>query len=299
MTETQVNQTQQAGLANATSKATLYIVATPIGNLKDITYRAVEVLGAVDWIAAEDTRHTQRLLQALGVNKPLLSLHDHNEQARSQQLLEKLQAGESGALVSDAGTPLINDPGFHLVKLLRQQGVKVVPIPGPSAVITALCAAGLPTDRFSYEGFLPAKKQRRLQVLQTLKNDTRTLVFYESPHRLTESLQAMLEVFGGERQMVAAREMTKTYEQFVSGSVAEVVAYFESHADKVRGEFVLMVMGDVVAEAVCEDEHDALIGALLKQQLPVKQITDIVVELSGQKKKAVYNRVLALKEGSE
>nr|WP_218644607.1 16S rRNA (cytidine(1402)-2'-O)-methyltransferase [Thiomicrorhabdus cannonii] len=286
-------------MANATSKATLYIVATPIGNLKDITYRAVEVLGAVDWIAAEDTRHTQRLLQALGVNKPLLSLHDHNEQARSQQLLEKLQAGESGALVSDAGTPLINDPGFHLVKLLRQQGVKVVPIPGPSAVITALCAAGLPTDRFSYEGFLPAKKQRRLQVLQTLKNDTRTLVFYESPHRLTESLQAMLEVFGGERQMVAAREMTKTYEQFVSGSVAEVVAYFESHADKVRGEFVLMVMGDVVAEAVCEDEHDALIGALLKQQLPVKQITDIVVELSGQKKKAVYNRVLALKEGSE
>jgi 16S rRNA (cytidine1402-2'-O)-methyltransferase len=299
VTETQVNQTQQAGLANATSKATLYIVATPIGNLKDITYRAVEVLGTVDWIAAEDTRHTQRLLQALGVNKPLLSLHDHNEQARSQQLLEKLQAGESGALVSDAGTPLINDPGFHLVKLLRQQGVSVVPIPGPSAVITALCAAGLPTDRFSYEGFLPAKNQKRLQVLQTLKNDTRTLVFYESPHRLTESLKAMLDVFGAERQMVAAREMTKTYEQFVAGSVAEVAAYFDANADKVRGEFVLMVMGDVVAEAVSEDEHDALIGALLKQNLPVKQITDIVVEMSGQKKKAVYNRVLTLKEGTE
>ncbi|MBD3777148.1 MAG: 16S rRNA (cytidine(1402)-2'-O)-methyltransferase [Thiotrichales bacterium] len=294
-----MNQTQQAGLANATSKATLYIVATPIGNLKDITYRAVEVLGTVDWIAAEDTRHTQRLLQALGLNKPLLSLHDHNEQARSQQLLDKLQAGESGALVSDAGTPLINDPGFHLVKLLRQQGVNVVPIPGPSAVITALCAAGLPTDRFSYEGFLPAKNQKRLQVLQTLKNDTRTLVFYESPHRLTESLQAMLDVFGAERQMVAAREMTKTYEQFVAGSIAEVVAYFDANADKVRGEFVLMVMGDVVAEAVSEDEHDALIGALLKQNLPVKQITDIVVELSGQKKKAVYNRVLTLKEGAE
>ncbi|MBD3755832.1 MAG: 16S rRNA (cytidine(1402)-2'-O)-methyltransferase [Gammaproteobacteria bacterium] len=294
-----MNQTQQARLANATSKATLYIVATPIGNLKDITYRAVEVLGTVDWIAAEDTRHTQRLLQALGLNKPLLSLHDHNEQARSQQLLDKLQAGESGALVSDAGTPLINDPGFHLVKLLRQQGVNVVPIPGPSAVITALCAAGLPTDRFSYEGFLPAKNQKRLQVLQTLKNDTRTLVFYESPHRLTESLQAMLDVFGAERQMVAAREMTKTYEQFVAGSIAEVVAYFDANADKVRGEFVLMVMGDVVAEAVSEDEHDALIGALLKQNLPVKQITDIVVELSGQKKKAVYNRVLTLKEGAE
>lgn len=287
------NETQQAGYAAA--QATLYIVATPIGNLKDITYRAVEVLGAVDWIAAEDTRHTQKLLQALGISKPLLSLHDHNEQARSQQLLEKLQAGEKGALVSDAGTPLINDPGYHLVKLLRQQGVKVVPIPGPSAVITALCAAGLPTDRFSYEGFLPAKNQKRLQVLQTLKNDTRTLVFYESPHRLSESLQAMLAVFGEERQMVAAREMTKTFEQFVFGSVREVAAYFEANADKVRGEFVLMVMGDVVAEAVCEDAHDALIGALLKQNLPVKQITDIVVELSGDKKKAVYQRVLDLK----
>lgn len=291
------NESQQAGYAVA--QATLYIVATPIGNLKDITYRAVEVLGAVDWIAAEDTRHTQKLLLALGISKPLLSLHDHNEQARSQQLLDKLQAGEKGALVSDAGTPLINDPGYHLVKLLRQQGVKVVPIPGPSAVITALCAAGLPTDRFSYEGFLPAKNQKRLQVLQTLKNDTRTLVFYESPHRLSESLQAMLAVFGEERQMVAAREMTKTFEQFVSGSVAEVTAYFEANADKVRGEFVLMVMGDVVEEAVAEDAHDALIGALLKQNLPVKQITDIVVELSGDKKKAIYQRVLDLKAAAD
>lgn len=274
----------------------LYIVATPIGNLKDITQRALETLSAVDWIAAEDTRHTQKLLQAMAIQKPLLSLHDHNEQARSTQLLEKLQQGESGALVSDAGTPLINDPGFHLVKLLRQHGIKVVPIPGPSAVITALCAAGLPTDRFSYEGFLPAKNQKRLQVLEGLKTDPRTLVFYESPHRLMESLQALHEVFGSERQMVAAREMTKTYEQFVSGTVREVINYFETHADKVRGEFVLMVMGDVVEEEHEVGEQDELILALLKQNLPVKQISEIVADYSGQKKKAVYNRVLQLKE---
>jgi 16S rRNA (cytidine1402-2'-O)-methyltransferase len=277
------------------SSGTLYIVATPIGNLKDITLRAMDVLNAVDWIAAEDTRHTQKLLQALAIQKPLLSLHDHNEQARSTQLLQKLQMGESGALVSDAGTPLINDPGYHLVKLLRQQKVRVVPIPGPSAVITALCAAGLPTDRFSYEGFLPAKSQKRLQVLQNLLNDPRTLVFYESPHRLMDTLEALQTVFGELRQMVAAREMTKTYEQFVSGSVADVRAYFSEHGDKVRGEFVLMVMGDVIEEQPEEGDYDALILALLKQNLPVKQISEIVADYSGQKKKALYNRVLALK----
>ncbi|MDG6774000.1 16S rRNA (cytidine(1402)-2'-O)-methyltransferase [Thiomicrorhabdus sp. ZW0627] len=281
--------------ANA-KNGTLYIVATPIGNLKDITHRAVEILSSVDWIAAEDTRHTQKLLQALMIQRPLISLHDHNEQARSTQLLERLQQGESGALVSDAGTPLINDPGFHLVKLLRQQGVEVVPIPGPSAVITALCAAGLPTDRFSYEGFLPAKNQKRLDVLEGLKNDTRTLVFYESPHRLMDTLAAMESVFGESRQMVAAREMTKTFEQFVSGSVAEVVAYFTENSDKVRGEFVLMVMGDVIEEETDVGDFDDLILSLLKQNLPVKQITDILVDYSGQKKKAIYSRVQELKD---
>ncbi len=281
--------------ANA-KNGTLYIVATPIGNLKDITHRAIEILSSVDWIAAEDTRHTQKLLQALAIQRPLISLHDHNEQARSTQLLERLQQGESGALVSDAGTPLINDPGFHLVKLLRQQGIDVVPIPGPSAVITALCAAGLPTDRFSYEGFLPAKTQKRLDVLESLKNDTRTLVFYESPHRFMDTLDAMETVFGENRQMVAAREMTKTYEQFVSGSVAEVKAYFTEHDDKVRGEFVLMVMGDVVEEVTEVGDYDALILSLLKQNLPVKQITDILVDYSGQKKKAIYSRILELKD---
>ena len=278
------------------TSGTLYIVATPIGNLKDITYRAVETLEKVDWIAAEDTRHTSKLLQALGMHRPLISLHDHNEQARMVQLLEKLRQGETGALVSDAGTPLINDPGFHMVKLLRQEGINVVPIPGPSAVITALCAAGLPTDRFSYEGFLPAKAQKRINVLTELKDDTRTLVFYESPHRLMDTLPALLEVLGTNRQMSVGRELTKTYEQFVSGSIEAVLNYFTENPGKVRGEFVLMVMGAVLEEEVDINDYDDLMRSMLKQGLPVKQISEIIADYTGEKKKPIYNRVQQLKD---
>jgi len=275
---------------------TLFIVATPIGNLKDITRRAVEVLEGVDWIAAEDTRHTRQLLQSLGINQHLISLHDHNEESRSVQLLERLQKGEKGALVSDAGTPLINDPGYHLVKLLRQNSVGVIPVPGPSAVITALCAAGLPTDRFSYEGFLPAKSGKRILVLETLKEDVRTLVFYESPHRVQATLADLQSVFGDQRQMSVARELTKKFEQFVSGTIEEVATYFANNTDKVRGEFVLMVGGDTEKEAVELSEWDSLIQALLKQNLPVKQISEIVADYAGIKKKPIYNRVLELKD---
>ncbi len=275
---------------------TLYIVATPIGNLKDITRRAAEILESVDWVAAEDTRHTRPLLQNLGINQTLISLHEHNEKSRSEQLLEKLRNGENGALVSDAGTPLINDPGYHLVKLLRQSSVDVVPIPGPSAVITALCAAGLPTARFSYEGFLPAKSNKRLAVLATLVEDVRTLVFYESPHRVLASLADFQTAFGDEREMVVARELTKKFEQFVSGSIAEVVEYFTENSDKVRGEFVFMVGGAEEKEAVELSTMDDLILTLLKQNLPVKQISEIVADYAGIKKKPIYNRVLELKE---
>ncbi len=274
---------------------TLFIVATPIGNLKDITQRAVEVLEAVDWVAAEDTRHTRPLLQSLGINQSLISLHDHNEAYRSVQLLARLQQGESGALVSDAGTPLINDPGYHLVKLLRQHNITVVPIPGPSAVITALCAAGLPTDRFSYEGFLPAKQGKRVLALKRLKEDVRTLVFYESPHRVQATLADLQQVFGAERPMSVARELTKKFEQFVSGSIEEVKHYFEQNTDKVRGEFVLMIGGAPEKEAVALSEWDGLIEVLLKQELPVKQVSEIVANYAGIKKKPVYNRVLELK----
>ena len=274
---------------------TLFIVATPIGNLKDITQRAVEVLEAVDWVAAEDTRHTRPLLQSLGINQSLISLHDHNEAHRSVQLLARLQQGESGALVSDAGTPLINDPGYHLVKLLRQHNITVVPIPGPSAVITALCAAGLPTDRFSYEGFLPAKQGKRVLALERLKEDVRTLVFYESPHRVQATLIDLQQVFGAERPMSVARELTKKFEQFVSGSIEEVKHYFEQNTDKVRGEFVLMIGGAPEKEAVALSEWDGLIEVLLKQELPVKQISEIVADYAGIKKKPVYSRILELK----
>lgn len=276
--------------------ATLFVVATPIGNLKDITRRAVEILESVDWIAAEDTRHTKQLLQALGINQTLISLHEHNEASRSQQLLERLQKGEKGALVSDAGTPLINDPGYYLVKLLREQQVNVVPVPGPSAVITALSAAGLPTDRFSYEGFLPAKSNKRQLVLNGLKEDVRTLVFYESPHRVQATLADMLTVFGDERTIVVARELTKKFEQFVSGSLAEVVEYFNDNTDKVRGEFVLMVGGAVEKEAPELTEYDGLIEVLLKQNIHVKQISEIVADYTGLKKKPIYSRVLELKD---
>ncbi|MCF6298988.1 MAG: 16S rRNA (cytidine(1402)-2'-O)-methyltransferase [Thiomicrorhabdus sp.] len=270
-------------------------MATPIGNLKDITQRAVEVLESVDWVAAEDTRHTRPLLQSLGINQSLISLHDHNEAYRSVQLLERLQQGESGALVSDAGTPLINDPGYHLVKLLREHNITVVPIPGPSAVITALCAAGLPTDRFSYEGFLPAKSVKRVLVLQSLVEDVRTLVFYESPHRVLATLADLKRVFGSERIMSVARELTKKFEQFVSGTIAEVMDYFDEHPDKVRGEFVLIIGGAPEKEAVALSEWDGLIKVLLKQNLPVKQISEVVAEVAGIKKKPVYSRILELK----
>lgn len=276
----------------------LYIVATPIGNLKDITRRAVEILESVDWVAAEDTRHTRPLLQYLGMNKTLISLHEHNEKSRSEQLLEKLRNGENGALVSDAGTPLINDPGYYLVKLLREKGVDVVPIPGPSAVITALCAAGLPTARFSYEGFLPAKSNKRLAVLATLVDDVRTLVFYESPHRVITSLADFQTAFGSDREMVVARELTKKFEQFVSGPIAEVVEYFTENQDKVRGEFVFMLSGAEEKEVVELSTMDELILTLLKQNLPVKQISEIVADYAGIKKKPIYNRVLELKKSS-
>lgn len=274
---------------------TLYIVATPIGNLADISSRAVEVLSNVDWIAAEDTRHSQKLLQSLAINQKLMSLHEHNEAARSEQLLALLQTGESGALVSDAGTPLINDPGYVLVKRLRSEGISVVPVPGPSAVITALSAAGLPTDRFTYEGFLPAKSSKRVATLEALVSESRTMVFYESPHRLVESLNDFYRVFGSQRAMVVAKELTKQFEQFISGSLQEVIDYFEDNPDRVRGEFVLMLAGQEKLQAQKQD-YDDLIKVLLAQSLAVKQISAIVADYCKVKKKEVYQRVLELKD---
>ena len=219
----------------------LYIVPTPIGNLSDITLRAIEVLKSVDCIAAEDTRHSGILLQHLDVKVPMLALHDHNEQQRAGVLIQRIQQGQSIALISDAGTPLISDPGYHLVKACRDAGVKVVPLPGPCAAITALSAAGLPTDRFVFEGFLPAKEKGKDDRLQALADETRTMVFYESPHRLLKTLTQFAEYFGTERQATVSREISKLHEETVRGSLAELIEHFT--ATEPRGEIVIVLAG--------------------------------------------------------
>lgn len=276
---------------------TLFVIATPIGNLKDITFRAIETLEMVDWIGCEDTRHSIHLLRHYGINKPLISVHDHNEQQRKTQLLERLQNGENGALISDAGTPLISDPGYHLVTFLRENEIDVVPIPGASALTTSLSAAGMPTDRFSFEGFLPAKTQKKLNALVLLKTESRTMVFYESPHRFMQTLEAFKTVFGADRRMTVAKELTKCFERFVTGSINDVILKFIENEDWQRGEFALILEG---AKMVAEEEnYDGLLDILIKQNLPVKQISTIIAEQYDIKKKIVYQRVLDLKKDNE
>ncbi len=273
---------------------TLYIVATPIGNLKDITLRALEVLESVDWIGCEDTRHSRPLLQHYGINKPLISVHDHNEQAKAEQLLAKLLAGESGALISDAGTPLISDPGYILVKYLRQNNINVVPLPGASAIICALSAAGMPTDRFTFEGFLPARTQKKINVLAGLLDEARTMVFYESPHRFIATLNTMAEMFGSTRKITVAKELTKQFERFVSGSFTEVIQQFSENNDWLRGEFAIIVSGNKL-EKKPQEEFEPLMLLLIEQNLPVKQIAEIVAKFYKIKKKIVYQKVLDIK----
>jgi 16S rRNA (cytidine1402-2'-O)-methyltransferase len=275
---------------------TLYIVATPIGNLADISQRAIDVLGIVDTVAAEDTRHTSRLMQALGLSKKMLALHDHNELARHEGLLDRVATGESIALVSDAGTPLISDPGFVLVRAARQRNIPVVPVPGACALIAALSAAGLPTDRFAFEGFLPAKRKGREDALISLQDEVRTLVFYEAPHRILETAAAIVRVMGDDREVVLARELTKTFETFYHGAAADVARQLNDDENATRGEFVVMVAG---APAQPAGSHvlldaDRLLQALLPE-LPVKAVARVVSQLTGESKNALYQRALELK----
>ncbi|WP_226093069.1 16S rRNA (cytidine(1402)-2'-O)-methyltransferase [Dickeya oryzae] len=287
-----MNQDQQAQI----SASTLYIVPTPIGNLADITQRALTVLQQVDLIAAEDTRHTGLLLQHFAINARLFALHDHNEQQKAEQLLARLQQGMSIALVSDAGTPLINDPGYHLVRRCREAGVRVVPLPGPCAAITALSAAGLPSDRFCYEGFLPAKTKARKDTLRDLQEETRTLIFYESTHRLLDSLQDMVEVWGGERYVVLARELTKTWESLYGAPVGELLAWVQEDENRRKGEMVLIVEGH-------QPDDDALPAAvlrtlqLLRAELPLKKAAALAAEIHGVKKNALYRYGLEQENG--
>ena len=266
---------------------TLFVVATPIGNLGDISPRALDTLRSVAGICAEDTRRSGQLLSHFGISTPLLALHEHNEDAIAARIVVRLQAGESLALVSDAGTPLVSDPGFRLVQAARAAGVKVSPVPGASALIAALSVAGLPSDRFAFEGFLPAKSNARRERLQALAAETRTLIFYESSHRIEDALADMVQVFGGQRRAVLARELTKLFETVLDGTLAQLQARVEVDADQRKGEFVLLVHG-------VEDDADARIiegrrlYARLSQHLPPSTAAKLAAELSGAPRKALY-----------
>jgi 16S rRNA (cytidine1402-2'-O)-methyltransferase len=272
---------------------TLYVVATPIGNLGDLSTRAREVLAAVQVIAAEDTRHTRQLLQAFGINTGLTSLHEHNEMHKSEALVARLAAGESIALVSDAGTPLISDPGFNLVAAARMRGVAVVVIPGPCAAIAALSIAGLPTDRFIFEGFLPAKNAARVARLQQLASEERTMIFYEAPHRLQEVLRDMAAEFGAKRAVSVSRELTKRFETTYTGTLAELCDLAERDADMSRGEIVIIVSGNTAAAASSAQSlnADQLLRALL-EDLPPSQAAKIAAKLTGEKRADLYARAI-------
>jgi len=276
----------------AISASTLYIVPTPIGNLGDITQRALTVLQSVDLIAAEDTRHTGLLLQHFAINARLFALHDHNEQQKSETLLAKLKEGQSIALVSDAGTPLINDPGYHLVRTCREAGIRVVPLPGPCAAIAALSAAGLPSDRFCYEGFLPAKSKGRRDALKAIEQEPRTLIFYESTHRLLDSLDDICAVLGESRYVVLARELTKTWESIHGAPIGELVAWVKEDENRRKGEMVLIVEGfkAPVDDALPADALRTL--ALLQTELPLKKAAALAAEIHGVKKNALYKYAL-------
>lgn len=271
-----------------TEVPTLYIVPTPIGNLGDITQRAIEVLSNVDLIAAEDTRHTGKLLSHFNIQTKTYALHDHNEQQKAQVLVEKLLAGHSIALVSDAGTPLISDPGYHLVTQCRQAGVKVVPLPGACAVITALSASGLPSDRFSFEGFLPAKSKGRKDKFLEIAKAERTCVFYESPHRILDSLADMIEILGPEREVVLARELTKTFETIQGMPLGELIEWVKADENQQRGEMALLIHGyRTTAEDTLPDEATRTL-AILTKELPLKKAAAMAAEIYNLKKNALY-----------
>ena len=267
----------------------LYVVATPIGNLEDITYRAVRVLGEVDLVACEDTRQTHKLLEHYGIRKPTVSYHEHNEAERTAELLVRLSEGAAIALVSDAGVPLVSDPGYRLVRAAVEAGIRVEPIPGPSALLAALAASGLPTDAFHFAGFLPPKTGQRARALETLRHEAATLIFYEAPHRILETLDAIEEVLGP-RPVVVAREITKLHEEFLRGSVPEVRAAL-AERDAVKGEITLLV-GKPAAPVYDDTPLDAAVEALIRGGVPRMDAIKQVARERGLSKREVYDSLL-------
>ena len=272
----------------------LYIVATPIGNLQDITHRALDTFAQVDLIAAEDTRHSGLLLSHYGIKKPFFALHDHNEQEKAHILVEKLKQGSHIALISDAGTPLISDPGFHLVRQCREAGIRVVPLPGACAAITALCASGIASDRFCFEGFLPAKSKARKDKLENIAEEDRTLIFYESTHRILDTLEDMQSVLGDDRYIVLAREITKTWETITGNTIKNLREWLLEDPNRTKGEMVLIVEGKPKSDNNDEISPQAVKALeLIAEELPLKKAAAIVAELYGYKKNALYQFGLA------
>jgi 16S rRNA (cytidine1402-2'-O)-methyltransferase len=276
----------------AVSRGTLYVVATPIGNLGDMTQRARDVLGSVDLIAAEDTRHTRQLLQAFGLQTPTIALHEHNETQRADALIRELAAGKAIALVSDAGTPLISDPGFNVVAATRKAGFPVIAIPGACAAIAALSVAGLPTDRFVFEGFLPAKATARRERLQQLAQESRTLVFYEAPHRIAEVLADLAAELGAERAATVSRELTKRFETHYGDTLSALAKRALEDADMQRGEIVIVVAGALKADTPALDADHVL--RVLVDELAPAQAAKIAAKLTGAKRSDLYERAVEL-----
>lgn len=271
---------------------TLYIVATPIGNRDDMSQRAIQVLQSVDKILAEDTRHSKQLLLPLGISTALISLHAHNEATRTDQIIDELLQGLSFALISDAGTPLISDPGFPLVRKARLHNIPVVPIPGPCALITALSASGLPCDTFTFIGFLPAKSVARSKTLMTIAKHEHTVVFYESTHRIKESLIDMIDVLGENRALTLAKELTKSFETIISGTCKSILEWLNADSGHCKGEFVLML--PPMVETISTFQHEHLLSVLLSE-LPLKQAVKIAGELTGDSKNELYEWALRIK----
>jgi 16S rRNA (cytidine1402-2'-O)-methyltransferase len=275
----------------------LYVLATPIGNVCDITLRGLHVLAIADAVACEDTRNTSQLLQRYGLSKQLLATHEHNEREAAAKIIERLQAGQRVALVSDAGTPAISDPGARVVDAVRAAGFQVIALPGASAAVTALSASGLTDARFHFVGFLPAKTRQRETALQELVALQAALVFYEAPHRIVETVQSMLQVFGPTRQVVLARELTKLFEHIHRCPLGEAVAWLEQDANRQRGEFVVLLEGAQPVEG--EDAEGERVLRILLEELPVKQAAALAAQITGQKKNALYERALQIRQGAQ
>ena len=273
--------------------AQLFVVATPIGHLDDMTFRAIDILKSVSIVAAEDTRQSAQLFKHYNISTQLTACHDHNESNKIEQLVQKLLAGDNIALISDAGTPLISDPGFKLVRAAQEHGIRVVPVPGACAAIAALSAVGLPSDRFSFEGFLPSKASQRISQLEKIKNETQTLIFYEAPHRILECVKNMAEVFGENRPVGFAREITKTFETIKKMTLKDLVSFIENDHNQEKGEIVLVVGGAPEKTDLEQEKLDELLKRLL-QDLSVKAASQLAADLTGVKKKVAYQRALEL-----